>query len=307
LFNIQATEVKVDMQTNTSGSPKPTLGLSILSWKSWNTLDASLKSHREAGLLEHFDKSLILFQDLCDRDREIAEKYGLEFTGGPNCGIGEGMRRAAGFLGTDYVLFLENDCPTIAPPQQVRRELALAVEYLEKGIVDIMRLRSRLYPGEGFCDPMKYLRYYPPRQPEEAVDVSSSITPAWKRGLRRIFKPYNIHLMKGRSIYLEKYPEKIFPDAIRKTEDDIWISDSSCTDWTNQSVMMKRTLFLDILMPYVDAHPSGLELHGFQEPERPLNCRWWRRQRFKIGQGAGLFSHNRFDGSWRPDHPGYGK
>jgi len=286
---------------------KPTLGLSILSWRSWNTLDASLKSHRDAGLFECFDKSLIFFQDMCDKDREIADRYGLEFTGGPNCGIGEGMRRAARSLGTDYVLFLENDCPTIAAPLQVQRELALAVDYMEKGIIDIMRLRSRLYPGEGFCDPMKYLRYYPPRQPEPAVEFANHITPAWKRWLRRIFKPYNIHLMKGRSIYLEKYPENLFPATIRKTEDDIWISDSSCTDWTNQSVMMKRTLFLDILMPYVDAHPSGLELHGFQEPERPLNCRWWRRQRFNIGQGAGLFSHNRFDGSWRPNHPAFKK
>jgi hypothetical protein len=295
------------MKNNLDIAPRPSLGLSILSWKSWNTLDASLKSHRDAGLFEHFDKSLIFFQDLCDKDKEIADKYGLEFAGGPNCGIGEGMRRAARSLGTDYVLFLENDCPTIAPPRQVQRELSLAVDYLEKGIISIMRLRSRLYPGEGFCDPMKYLRYFPPRRPEPTVDFAAFIAPAWKRWFRWIFKPYNIHLMKGRSIYLEKYPEKLFPDIIRKTEDDIWISDSSCTDWTNQSVMMKRAFFLDILMPYVDAHPSGLELHGFQEPERPLNCRWWRRQRFKIGQGAGLFSHNRFDGSWRPNHPGYGK
>jgi hypothetical protein len=295
------------MQTNSDNPKKPTLGLSILSWRAWNTLETSLKSHKDAGLFRHFDKSLIFFQDLCDKDRQLAGKYELEYMGGPNCGIGEGMRRAADHLGTDYVLFLENDCPTIAPPQQVARDLALAVDYLEKGIIDIMRLRSRLYPGEGFCDPMKYLRYYPPRQPEEAVDFSRFATAAWKRWLRWIFKPYNIHLMQGRSIYLEKFPEKLFPDTIHKTEDHIWISDSSCTDWTNQSVMMKRSLFLDILMPYVEAHPSGLELHGFQEPERPLNCRWWRRQHFKIGQGAGLFSHNRFDGSWRPNHHAYEK
>lgn len=295
------------MQNQTPNSRKPSLGLSILSWRSWNTLDTALKTHQDAGLFNHFDRSLIFFQDLCERDIEIAGKYNLEYTGGPNCGIGKGMRRAADYLGTDYVLFLENDCPTIATPQEVERELFLAVDYLENGIIDIMRLRSRLYPGQGFSDPMKYLRYYPPRNPEPEVEISDFITPAWKRRLRWIFKPYNIHLMKGRSIYVEKYPEKLFPDTILKTEDNIWIGDSSCIDWTNQSVLLKRTLFQDVLMPYVDAHPSGLELHGFQEPERPLNCRWWRKQRFKIGQGAGIFSHNRFDGSWRPDHPAYGK
>ena len=286
-------------------SQKPTIGLSILSWRSWNTLDAALKTHRDAQLFDHFDRAVIFFQDLCDQDIEIANRYGLDYSGGPNCGIGEGMRRAAAYLATDYVLFLENDCPTIAEPETVKRELGVAIDYLERGIIDIMRLRSRLHPGQGFSDPMKYLRYYPARDPEPEVPIAGHVTPAWKRRLRWIFKPYNIHLMKGRSIYLEKFPEKLFPEVFSKTEDNIWIGDSSCIDWTNQSVLLKRSLFLDVLMPFVDAHPSGLELHGFQEPERPLNCRWWRRQRFKIGQGAGIFSHNRFDGSWRPDHPAY--
>jgi hypothetical protein len=286
-------------------SQKPTIGLSILSWRSWNTLDAALKTHRDAGLFDHFNQVLIFFQDLCDQDIEIANRYGLQYTGGPNCGIGEGMRRAAAFLATDYVLLLENDCPTIAEPEAIEWELGVAIDYLERGLIDIMRLRSRLHPGQGFSDPMKYLRYYPARDPEPEVPIAGYFTPAWKRRLRWIFKPYNIHLMKGRSIYVEKFPEKLFPEVISKTKDNIWIGDSSCMDWTNQSVLLKRSLFLDVLMPYVEAHPSGL-VHGFQEPERPLNCRWWRKQRFKIGQGAGLFSHNRFDGSWRPDHPAYG-
>jgi hypothetical protein len=290
------------MNTSPVHDKGPTLGLSILSWRSWKTLEASLESHKAAGLFDHFTRSLIYFQDLCDRDREIAEAYGLDYAGGPNCGIADGMRNAANHLSTDYVLFLENDCPTIASPEKVERELAVAVDYLEKGIIDIMRLRSRLEPGEGFCDPAKYLRYYPPRSPEPSVDISGSIAPGWKRWLRRIFKPYNIHLMRGRSLYVERYPEKLFPETIQKTGDGIWIGDSSCMDWTNQSVLLKSALFLDVLMPYVDAHPSGLELHGTREPERPLNCRWWRRQHFKIGQGDGIFSHARFDGSWRPDH-----
>jgi hypothetical protein len=294
-----------DSQTIQARGHRPTVGLSILSWRSWKTLEASLEMHAKADLFANFDKTLIFFQDLCDRDIEIADRFGVDYTGGPNCGIGEGMRNAARQLATDYVLFLENDCPTIASPEAVRRELAIAVRYLESGAIDLMRLRSRLHPGEGFSDPMKYLRYYPARSPEPSVDISRFKTPRWKRWLRWLFKPYNVHLMKGRSLYVERFPEKLFPETIRKTQDGIWIGDSSCMDWTNQSVMLKRSLFLDLLMPYVDAHPSGLELHGFREPERPLNCRWWRKQHFKIGQGAGIFSHNRFDGSWRPDHPAH--
>jgi hypothetical protein len=110
--------------------------------------------------------------------------------------------------------------------------------------------------------------------------------------------------MKGRSLYVEKYPEKLFPETIHKTKDGVWISDSSCMEWTNQSVLLKRSLFIDVLMPYAEAHPKG-KVNGFPEPEHALNCHWWRKQRFKIGQGAGLFTHRRLDGSFRPNHPAY--
>jgi hypothetical protein len=70
---------------------------------------------------------------LCDKDIEIANRYGLDYTGGPNNGIALGMRNNANYLGTDYVLFLENDCPTIASPPEVQRELAIAIDYLMNG------------------------------------------------------------------------------------------------------------------------------------------------------------------------------
>jgi hypothetical protein len=295
------------MQKRTSKNQKPSIGLSLLSWRSWNTLETTLKSHQEKGLFNHFDKIVIYFQDLCDQDIEIANRYGLDYTGGPNSGIAGGMRNGVNYLGTDYVLFLENDCPTIASPREVKHELALAIDYLMSGKIDVMRLRSRLYPGEGFADISNYLRYYLPRDPEPSVDITGFITPAWKRWLRWMFKPYNVHRMKGRSLYVEKHPELLFPSTIHKTEDGIWIGDSSCMDWTNQSVLTKRTLFSDVLMPYLDTHFLRLSKANKSryDPERPLNCRWWRNHHFKIGQGPGIFTNNRFDGSWRSDHPAY--
>ena len=94
---------------------RPSIGVSILSWRSWNTLEKTLTSYRDAGLFNVVDKVILYFQDLCDRDIEIAEKFGVQYTGGSNCGIADGMRNGANYLGTDYVLFLENDCPIIHP------------------------------------------------------------------------------------------------------------------------------------------------------------------------------------------------
>ena len=283
----------------------PSVGLSIVSWRSWNTLEQTLSTYRDAGLFDIVDKSILYFQDLSERDIKIAEKFGLAYTGGPNCGIADGMRNAANQLKTDYVLFLENDCPVIASRVDIEHQLSLAVDYLENGRIDVMRFRSRLFPGEGFSDIDKYLRYYRPVSPEPEVALSGLTSTTWQRWGRRITKPYNIHRMKGRGLYVEKFPERLFPDVFEKTQDGIWIGDSNCMDWTNQSVLCKRTFFTDILMPYVDAHPSSRTSNGFQSPERPLNCSWWRQQHFKIGQGPGLFTHNRFDGSWRLAHPAY--
>jgi len=283
----------------------PGIGINIVSWRSWDTLEKTLATYRDAGLFSLVDKTVLYFQDLCDRDIEIAGRFGLEYTGGPNCGIADGMRNGANYLGTDYVLFLENDCPVIAAREEIGQQLSLAVEYLESGRIDVMRFRSRLFPGEAFSGIKKYLQYYNPVALEPEVDITGLKVSAWQRFLRRTFKPHNLLRMKGRGLYVEQYPEKLFPDVFEKTEDGIWIGDSSCMDWTNQSVLCKREFFTDVLMPYIDANPSSRTSNGFQSPERPLNCRWWRQQHFKIGQGSGLFTHQRFDGSWRPQHPAY--
>jgi hypothetical protein len=83
-----------------SGNEK-TCGLAIISWRSWDTLIATLESYRGVGLVSHFDRSLIYFQDISERDRQIAAQFKLACGGGPNCGIADGMGNAAKKLATD--------------------------------------------------------------------------------------------------------------------------------------------------------------------------------------------------------------
>lgn len=282
-----------------------TCGLAIISWRSWDTLIATLESYRNLGLFSHFDRSFIYFQDISERDRQIAAQFNLACSGGPKCGIADGMCNAATELATDFVLFLENDCPVIESADDVMHQLMGALNHLETGAIDVMRLHSRLHPGEAFSDVRKYLRYYEPQHPEPCVDLTTYQSEARHRRWRRFFKRYNLARLKGCAVYVEQAAETLFPEVIQKTADGIWIIDSSCADWTNQSVLCRRTFFTDILMPYVDAHPSSRTSNGFQSPERPLNCRWWRNRHFKIGQGKGLFTHRRVDGSWRTEHPAY--
>jgi hypothetical protein len=125
--------------------------------------------------------------------------------------------------------------------------------------------------------------------------------------LRRLLRPGKARNLRGRAIYLEQKPEDVHPGCITRLEgeDECFLTDSRFLNWTNQSVITTRRFFLDTVMAYVRAHPSNRTSNGFQSPERPLNNAWWRRQRFRIGVGRGLFTHRRLDGSWRPNHQAY--
>ena len=100
--------------------------------------------------------------------------------------------------------------------------------------------------------------------------------------------------MMGRGLYIEKWPERLFPKYIWKTGDGMYIVDSKVINWTNQSILTTKRFFLQML-DYADQHPRSRTVNGFQDMEKPLNCRWWRRQHFKIGVSDGLFTHQRLD------------
>lgn len=285
------------------------LGLGIVSWKSHDTLQATLEAHRAAELTSAADASLIWFQDVSDADRAIADQYGYRAEGGPNVGIAEGMARIAELLQTDLVLFLENDCPAIESPDEVRSQLGRARRLFAADQLDILRLRHRWHVGDAF-QLRKYFAYYPPRaiHPEFAEHAQLQDLPSPSlAALRRVLRPAKARHLSGRALYVEARPEEAQPGRIHPMagEDDLFRTDSRFLNWTNQSVLTTREFFLETIMSYVRAHPSSRTSNGFQSPERPLNCPWWRRQRFRIGVGRGLFTHQRLDGSWRPKHPAF--
>jgi hypothetical protein len=102
--------------------------------------------------------------------------------------------------------------------------------------------------------------------------------------------------MAGRSVYVEKNPEQLFPKYIKK-DGDVFIVDSEVIAYTDQSLLVKKDFLLNVLFKYCNEHPSRRTRYGLQMQEIILNCRWWRKQHFKIGICRGLFSHERFDRS----------
>lgn len=290
-----------------SSAVNRTVGVGILSWKSHKTLEKSLQSYEKIGFKDFFDEVKIIFQEVSPEDKKLAEKYGYEYVGLPkNIGIQNGHQMIHDNMTTDYVLVLENDNPVIVDSDTAFDRLLQAVRLLENGAIDVMRLRHRWEFGEGFSLE-KYLRYFDIENLHEKYahdTISTNIVERFMKRIRRELRPSKAKRLGGYSLYFEKYPEKIFPDSIDKLDEELFAVSSHIMTWTNQSVLLKRE-FYGRLLNYAENHPSSRTANGFQDLEKPLNSTWWREQNYKIGVGEGIFTHNRFDDSWRKSHQAY--
>lgn len=288
-----------------------TVSLGVLSWKSPKTLEKTLISYKEQNLFSLFDENIVYFNQISDDDRELATKFSLKYEGSDdNLGFLGGMENLAKSMKSEYLLMLQNDCPIVEDFEEAKQQITKAIDLLDNGKIDIMRLRHRFKIGEGFNDVKNYLKYYPAREIDEnfIVEDHPISKKDFKDSFRKVFLRFFRFIKKkhiiGRSIYIEKSPELLFPKYIKKY-DDIFVVDSKVINFTEQSFLIKKD-FLMYLIKYIKEHPKNRTLNGFQVPEIILNSHWWRSQHFKIGVGKGLFTHNRFDGSFRKTHRAYG-
>lgn len=286
-----------------------TIGLGILSWKSHKTLEKSLESYEKINLKNIFDEVKIIFQEITEEDKKLAKKYGYNYVGTHNnLGIQYGHKLIHDNLSTDYVVVLENDNPVIVDRETFKQRIENSIVYLENNEIDLMRLRHRWDFGEGFSLD-KYTDFYEVKNLHEKYSsnkiISTFFTPVIKL-FKRFIRSEKALRIAGYSLYFEKEPQKIFPKYIKKIDEEIFSVDSYILTWTNQSVLLKRKFYGE-LIDYAYANPSSRTSNNFQDLEKPLNCKWWREQNYKIGVCEGIFTHNRFDDSWRKTHHAYNK
>jgi hypothetical protein len=292
-----------------SSKMNATVGVGILSWKSHKTLEKSLESYEKVGFKELFDEVKIIFQEISEEDKLLAQKYGYDYVGTEkNLGIQNGHKLIHDNLSTDYVLVLENDNPIIVDRKTLEERLSQSIKHLENGNIDVMRLRHRWNFGEGFSLE-KYTEYYEVQKLHEkysAEAIKSNIVSPIIKAIKRFLRPEKAIRIAGYSLYFEKEPEKVFPLYIKEIDKEFYSVDSSILTWTNQSAFLKRKFYGELL-DYAYSNPSSRTANKFPDLEKPLNSKWWRDQNYKIGVSEGLFTHNRFDDSWRKSHHAYNK
>jgi len=121
------------------------MSIGVLSWGQHKTLRNTLQSYETFGLNKLDAERIIFFQEITDQDIQIADEFGYKAIGAEtNIGIAQGYKRLVEESTSDLFLFLENDWLLLEDPSDQMFE---ASELLRNEIVDVVRFRSRKYPG----------------------------------------------------------------------------------------------------------------------------------------------------------------
>jgi hypothetical protein len=235
------------------------ISIGILSWKAHDTLINTINSYKKLGLLDIISDIKILFQEICDEDRQIANGFNIEYIGlSENIGIGKAFITLAENAECENILLLENDWVLIENQINTILRLKNGIKLLENNI-HAVRYRHRAYPGH----PLFTFNAYKDNELNHYDSEIDAVSP---------------HLLD--SVHWILDPDKAFPDKIIRVN-DYFVTTSKWANWTNNPCMYKKSFYLEHVRSFAG---SGIDLEG--------NIgKWWNRQNFYVAQGSGLFTH----------------
>lgn len=256
------------------------IGLSVLSWRGADSLRSSLESYSRAKLFDEFSQAQVFLPDPDVNVLQAASGHKIKIkTADQNLGILENMAAAATEMKTDYILMLENDCPLIEPISEVQRQLTKSLDLLRREDVVMSRLRSVRAPGQAFSGLEKYRSLHD-------GSLRSRITIK--------FRPDKVRRLAGYALY--DGPESIqnHVESFEKIDKDFYLVNASIMPWTNQSILVNRSIFLNKIIPLARGVKTKRRANKLPNLEIELNkSSEWRHSRWKIACGPGLFTHER--------------
>ena len=275
-----------DILHNGSYNVDKKLGVGILSWHGYQSLEASLISYEQAGMLDIFDEAILFLPEQTEHGSNIGHQYGYTVEGSSeNLGIFGGFRALANSMTSDYILLLENDWLLIEKPDELRRQIEVGQSLLHDKKAVCIQCRSRKNPGETLTSAEKYYRYFP--KPE--AGFSKFLT----ANIRRFLRPEKTRRMIGNASHTETAPERKFPSYYKLDENGFLHTNSSIRNWNNNPFMIERKFFQNTLMTYVDEFKSKRRINNFKNIEIEPNGDYWSKKKWPIAIAPGLFTHNR--------------
>ncbi len=261
------------------------LGLGILSWKGYDSLEASLATYNRIGMLDLFDEVVAYLPEAAEPGPAICRAAGVRpVEVAANDGILPGFEGLARSMSADIVLLVENDCPVIVGYEEAKRQILHARHLIESGEARIVRLRSLAEPGEAFTTRQKFHRYFP----AEGADWPTRLRAALKRFLR----PNRTRRALGEAV-LHDHKRAADHGIARFDAEGFGLTTSRHIPWTNQSVMMRREDFLASVIDVAKAADTRRRVNGAKNIEIEMNAPHWRQAEIPIAVAPGIFTHRR--------------
>jgi hypothetical protein len=233
------------------------ISIGILAWNSGQTLVDTLTTYYENGLFSIVNDYKILFQELSEQDKQIANHFSVPYIGlNNNIGIGKAFIQLTEQAQTDNILVLEHDWQLIENLETAYSRLKSGLNLLNEDF-NCIRYRHRNQPGNphfSFRNIGKELDYY-----DLEIECTSP------------------HLLD--SLHWLN-PAESFPDKIQQ-KGEYFISTSRWSNWTNNPCLYKKDFYLDVVKQFAG---DGISLEG-------NISKWWAQQNYKVAHGEGLFKH----------------
>jgi hypothetical protein len=244
---------------------EPEITLGILSWKSYTTLQNTLESYKKNGILS-LVKPFIYFQELGDKEKEIANKFQIPYIGtAENIHIRRAFIEMVKNVKTPYFIFAEVDFELIHPQEYTVKILSDAVELIKTHSVQQVKLRDKKNYGE-------------------PLGISKSFKAEWEKSPRIMEYPYKLE-----AFHFIENPKNLFPGVYTDIQlKTLWHTCSNRNNWWSNNIFMSPINWLkDVVVPYIESHPENNVLEDlFYENKGPT---------YTVAFGDGLFKHNRLD------------
>ncbi|MGI9411673.1 MAG: hypothetical protein ACR2OV_16470, partial [Hyphomicrobiaceae bacterium] len=186
--------------------------LSVLSWKQHDVLRQTLGSFVEQDVLDLFPNRRIFFNEIDAADEILAGEFGFEVIGSEtNLGIFGGAKGLAEACRTEFMLFAENDCPSIIGATEFADSMTRVIADMRVHDVPVFSLRSRRRPGEKFDRRERYERFFRIEQPLAPSEPSELAPRSASGAFRRLVENWRRPSLVGCALYAEEQPHLRHP------------------------------------------------------------------------------------------------
>jgi hypothetical protein len=259
-------------------SKTPNLTIGILSYGNLATLENSVHSWIEGGLLDEAHEIIIYFNALSKQDKAFAKKHHLKCLGsGKNLGISVGIQSLINEASGDYFLLLQNDWELVEKKEVTRSRLHAAASLLKDAKANCIRLRH----AQAFGAPLHTLQFKnaPLKSPKHILD--------------------SVHYLPD--------PSQSLPDYIQKEtiKDEHWFfASSKNASYTNNPCLYKTSFLKNlisgnhtcelgpddkkVLSDYANSRGLTTEQVNFES----IIQNSWESEDHVVAQSSGLFMHH---------------